>query len=123
MVKYSRYDERRSTMDKMRMLGHNISLDMERKGIDENTFAEKLGYSVYQFHKLLEGKMMIVRKDIERIADCLGETYDELTRKRDRKEYEEMYDCMGAFTDEDNEDLILDIIDMYVEMKERASGL
>ena len=44
--------------------------------------ALKLGYSLAELRKLFEGKMIIAKGDLKRIADCLHETYDELVRKR-----------------------------------------
>lgn len=110
-------------MDRMRMLGRNISMDMERNHISEDAFAERLGYSVRELRKLLEGKLMIVKSEVERIAECLGETYEALTKERGKEEYQQMFDCMGSFSDEENEDFILDTIDMYIEIKERANEL
>lgn len=48
-------------MDKSRMLGRNIQLDMEKLGIPEMEFANKLGYSLSELRKLFEGKMLIAR--------------------------------------------------------------
>ena len=110
-------------MDRSRMLGRNIQLDMEKLGIPEMEFASKLGYSLSELRKLLEGKMLIARSDLERIAMQLNESYEELTRVRTKDEYEAIFDCMGSFSDDENEDKILDLIDMYIELKEKACQL
>ena len=110
-------------MDRSRMLGRNIQLDMEKKGISETDFASKLGYSLSELKKLFEGKMLIARHDLKNIAHCLNETYEELVRVRSKEEYEAIFDCMGSFSDEENEDKILNLIDMYIELKERACQL
>lgn len=110
-------------MDRSRMLGRNIQLDMEKKGIPEDVFASKLGYTISELKKMLEGKMIIAKSDLENIAKCLGETYAELICARDTEEYEAIFDCMGSFSDEENEDKILNLIDMYIELKERACQL
>lgn len=67
--------------------------------------------------------MIIARKDLENIAKCLGESFEELTIVRRAEEYEAIFDCMGSFSDEENEDRILNLIDMYIELKERACQL
>ncbi|MDE7224196.1 MAG: helix-turn-helix domain-containing protein [Acetatifactor sp.] len=110
-------------MDRSRMLGRNIQLDMEKKGISEDVFAVELGYTISELKKLLEGKMIIAKTDLENIAKCLGETFEELTSMRDTEDYEAIFDCMGSFSDEENEDRILNLIDMYIELKERACQL
>lgn len=110
-------------MDRSRMLGRNIQLDMAKKGIPEEVFASELGYTISELKKLLEGKMIIARKDLENIAKCLGESFEELTIVRRAEEYEAIFDCMGSFSDEENEDRILNLIDMYIELKERACQL
>lgn len=110
-------------MDRSRMLGRNIQLDMEKLGIPETEFAAKLGYSLSELRKLFEGKLLIARTDLTKIAAQLNESYEELTRIRSKDEYEAIFDCMGCFSDDENEDKILDLIDMYVELKERACQL
>ena len=110
-------------MDRSRMLGRNIQLDMETKGISEVDFASKMGYSIPELKKLLEGKMLVAKQDLERIANCLEETYEDLVRMRTKEEYEAIFDCMGSFSDEENEDKVLNLIDMYIELKERACQL
>jgi len=105
------------------MLGRNIQLDMEKKAICEKDFAQKLGYSLSELKKLLEGKLLLAKNDLENIALQLGESYDELVRERSKEEYEAIFDCMGYFSDEENEDKILDLIDMYIELKEKACEL
>ncbi len=110
-------------MDNARMLGRNIQLDMIKKGIDEKDFANQLEFSLSEVKKLLEGKLLIVKKDLEKIACALNETYDELIRKRSKEEYQLVFDCIGSFSDDENEDRILDMIDMYIEIKEKSCKL
>ena len=110
-------------MDRSRMLGRNIQLDMEKHDISEAEFASNLGFSIAELKKILEGKMLLAKKDVENIAQHLQETYDELVRERTREEYESIFDCMGSFSNEENEDKILNLIDMYIELKEKACQL
>lgn len=110
-------------MDRSRMLGRNIQLDMEKKSISEKDFASTLGYSLDELRKIFEGKMIIARNDLEKIARCLSESYEELISVRTKDEYEAVFDCMGSFSDEENEDKMLDFIDMYIELKERVCEL
>ena len=107
-------------MDRVRMLGRNIQLDMEKMGIGEDEFAQKLEYSLFELKKLFEGKLLVAKKDLDKIAEALNESYDELIRERNREDYNAVFDCMGTFSDEQNEDRILDLIDMYIELKEKA---
>lgn len=110
-------------MDRSRMLGRNIQLDMEKLGIPEMEFASRLGYSLSELRRLFEGKVLMARHDLEKIAMQLNETYEELIRVRTKDEYEAIFDCMGCFSDDENEDRILDLIDTYIELKERAYQL
>lgn len=110
-------------MDRSRMLGRNIQLDMEKLGIPEMEFASKLGYSLSELRKIFEGKMLMARHDLEKIAMQLNESYEKLIQIRSKDEYESIFDCMGCFSDDENEDKILDLIDTYIELKERACQL
>ena len=49
-------------MDRVRMLGRNIQLDMEKMGIGEDEFAQKLEYSLSELKKLFEGKLLVAKK-------------------------------------------------------------
>lgn len=110
-------------MDRSRMLGRNIQLDMEKNDISEVEFASNLGFSIAELKKILEGKMLLAKSDLENIAQYLRETYDELVRERTKEEYESIFDCMGSFSNEESEDKILNLIDMYIELKEKAYQL
>ena len=65
----------------------------------------------------------MLTKRLENIALQLGESYDDLVTERSKEEYEAIFDCKGYFSDEENEDRILDLIDMYIELKEKACEL
>lgn len=110
-------------MDRYRKLGLNILVDMRNKGISRNELTEQLGYSERKFEKLLNGNLFITKKEIEDISHHLYETYDELIRDRNLDEYDDIWSYYSLVHNSPNIDYILDMIDMYVELKERVSEI
>lgn len=105
-------------MSYSRVIGRNIELVLNQKGVSMCEFAEKLGYSEMDFHKILEGVLMIGGREIKEIATHLGIALEELTRVREEDEYRTLIHCMGNYEDPENKDRILDYIDMYIELEE-----
>lgn len=110
-------------MDEMRMLGRNIQIDIAKQGISEEQLAESLGYTSREMKRIYEGKHMLLQNDIKAIAKALGEDVEDLMEKRGNEEYAAAFDCMGHFSSEENEDFILDLMDIYVEVKEKVLKL
>ena len=110
-------------MDYTRMVGRNIQLIMKEKNIEKNEMANRLHYSYAEICRLLEGKLLLLPQQMKEIANLLGVQTLDLKRERSREEYGAFSDCMGFFSDETKEDDILDIIDMYIDVKEKAEQI
>ena len=100
-----------------RKLGVNIMTSMLTSKVDLNIFAEQLGYSVKDVWNIIEGKVVIPPSDLERIASLLGTTKKDLIdRESDSLIPDLQY--MKEFSDPENLDKILDLMDEYVELRE-----
>lgn len=100
-----------------RKLGVNIFTLMQNSGISREDLAEKLNYTYRDMCRILEGKLLLPPTEIERIANLFGKTKKELLNyEADRFVPELQY--MKEFSDTDNLDKILDLLDDYVELKE-----
>lgn len=100
-----------------RKLGVNIYTCMLEAKISPDSFARHLGYSIKDVWNVIEGKVMIPPAELDKIARLLKTTRGELIN------YES--DClvpdlqyMKGFSNPDNLDKILDLMDEYVELKE-----
>ena len=100
-----------------RKLGVNIMTSMQTSKVDLDSFAEQLGYSVKDVWNIIEGKVVIPPSDLERIASLLGTTKKDLIdRESDSLIPDLQY--MKEFSDPENLDKILDLMDEYVELRE-----
>jgi len=100
-----------------RKLGVNIRTSMQTSKVELDSFAEQLGYSVKDVWNIIEGKVVIPPSDLERIANLLGTTKKDLIdRESDSLIPDLQY--MKEFSDPENLDKILDLMDEYVELRE-----
>ena len=100
-----------------RKLGNNIRMCMLEANISLDHFAKHLGYSMKDVWNVIEGKVIIPPVELEKIASFLGTTKSELmNREADSLIPDLQY--MKKFSNPDNLDKILDLMDEYVELKE-----
>lgn len=100
-----------------RKLGVNIFTLMQNSGISREDLAEKLDYTYRDMCRILEGKLMLPPVEIGKIAELFGMTKKELlSYEADKFVLELQY--MKEFSKTDNLEMILGLLDDYVELKE-----
>ena len=100
-----------------RKLGVNIRTCMLEANISLDSFAKHLGYSIKDVWNVIEGKVIIPPVELEKIAGLLETTKSELiNRESDTLVPDLQY--MKEFSNPDNLDRILDLMDEYVELRE-----
>ena len=101
----------------VRKIGVNIFTLMQNAGISREYLAEKLNYSYRDMCRILEGKLMLPPAEVRKIAEFFGNTKQELLHyEADIFVPELQY--MKEFSDTNNLDKILDLLDEYVDLKE-----
>ena len=100
-----------------RKLGVNIFTLMQNAGFSREDLAEKLNYSYRDMCRILEGRLMLPPAEIGKIADLFGIAKREVLHYEADKIVPELQ-YMKEFSDTDNLDKILDLLDEYVELKE-----
>lgn len=100
-----------------RKLGVNIFTLMQKSGISRQDLAQKLQCSYRDVCRILEGKLMLTPRRIAAIAEVLGTTKHDLMNLQSDRAVPEL-EYMKEFTDLDNLDLILDLMDEYIDLKE-----
>lgn len=100
-----------------RKIGVNIFTLMQNAGISRDDLAEKLNYSYRDMCRILEGKLMLPPAEVRKIAEFFGKTKQELLRYEADKFVPELQ-YMKEFSDTNNLDKILDLLDEYVDLKE-----
>lgn len=110
-------------MESARVLGNNITLLLTQRGITKESFANALGYSLFDVQKLCDARLFADEEDIEEIANYFKISKDVLFFDNGEKYSGEGFmDCMGKFKKPENREKILDIFDMYCDMKEVLEG-
>lgn len=100
-----------------RKLGVNIFTLMQDSGISREDLAEKMDYTYRDMCRILEGKLMLPPAEVGKLAEVFGKTKEELLHyEADMIVPELQY--MKEFSNTDNLDKILDLLDEYVELKE-----
>ena len=100
-----------------RKLGVNIFTLMQNSGISREVLAEKLNYTYRDMCRILEGKLMLTPDEIERIAGFFEKTKKELLDYESDNLVPELQ-YMKEFSDINNLNMILNLLDDYVELKE-----
>lgn len=100
-----------------RKIGVNIFTLMRNAGISREELAEKLNYSYRDMCRILEGKLMLPPAEIRKIAEFFGITKQELLHYKADKFVPELQ-YMKEFSDTNNLDMVLDLLDEYVDLKE-----
>lgn len=100
-----------------RKLGVNIFTIMQNSGISREELAQRLQCSYREVCRILEGRFMLPPRRIVEIANALGTTKHELLNLKTDKAVPEL-EYMKEFTDLENLDIVLDLIDEYIDLKE-----
>ena len=101
-----------------RIVGQNIQLVLQQKGIRLEELAQQLGYSLIDLHRIIEGVLLIDGNEIKEFANILKVELSELLDQRDETEYRGLLHCMGEYHDAKNKEKILDYMDMYIGIEE-----
>lgn len=105
-----------------RTIGANIFECLKQKNIKLDTLAKSMGYSVKDVQNLVEGKVIVSPEELDKIAGCLGTTKNHLINASSDYALPDLQ-FMKKFSNPDNLDLIIDLMDEYVECKEAVDTI
>ena len=100
-----------------RKLGANIRTAALEANISLSNFAEHLGYSTKDLWNVIEGKVIIPPRELEKIASFLRTTKKDLIERESDSLIPDLQ-YMKEFSNPDNLDRILDLMDEYEELRE-----
>lgn len=105
-------------VSKFRILGNNIKCLIEDDSLDENKIANICGLSIIDLYKVFEGRLVLTAEQIRTIADALNCDIKQLFVAPE--EFVSYGTCFGKFTNSEDEEIILNIIDYYISLVELA---
>ena len=100
-----------------RKLGISIYELMQKAGIARDSFAEQMEYTEKELYDVVEGKKLLSPLEIGKIAAVLGITKAELINYHVDSLVPELQ-CTKKFSAPEHLDIILDLMDEYVECRE-----
>ncbi len=101
-----------------RVIGTNVWALMEEQHINREQLADDLGYSFRDVCRLIEGRLLLPPSELQRVAERLNTTQADLISCDNRKNMIPVFQFMKKFSDTENLDKVLDLLDEYVELKE-----
>lgn len=105
-------------MNNSRIIGNNINLELKKQSIERSDFANELGFSLVDVYRLIEGRLFVPPTHLLKISEILGITKEQLMENKGMIEYNSLVHNFRDFKIESNQELILDLIDMYADLAE-----
>ena len=105
-------------MNNSRIIGNNINLELKKQSMEMQDFGNKLGFSLSDVHRLIEGRLFIPPTQLSKIADILGITKEQILANQGMQKYNSLVHNFRDFKNEENQELVLDLIDMYADLAE-----
>lgn len=105
-------------MNYSRIIGNNVTLELKAHSMELSELRKKLDYSLADVKKLVEGRLFLPPSELIKVAEALGITKDELINDRGAEQYSSLIHNFRDFKNESNQELVLDLIDMYADLAE-----
>ncbi len=108
-------------MSTNRKIGYNISLLLRDQGKATKDLCDHLNFAQSDINKLLNGRLGFNPQLLNKLSEFFSVPVTEILRVRSNDEYAQFVQCMSEFSDKENCDRILDIIDTYIDLCEAKS--
>ena len=105
-------------MNSSRIIGNNVNLELKARSMELSEFGDKIGFSLADVHKLVEGRLFVPPIYLNKIAETLEITKEQLIEDRGMEEYNSLIHNVRGFKNAENQEIVLDLIDMYADLAE-----
>ena len=103
-------------MQKARMVGNYIQHLAEERHISTNELSELLGCTESQTKSFLKGRALASFEQLQRLAAQCGISAQDILNGDSQAYNKTVVHCMNEFEDNANRELILDLIDEYMDL-------
>lgn len=106
--------------EKSRMFGNNLRVYLNKREMEPEQLAERLGYSGQEVLRIMDARLFLTAEEKEQIAAELGVTVEALYEDQEDRIYESAgcYECRGEFSEPSNKKTIFDLFDTYCDIQE-----
>ena len=110
-------------MKSARKIGNYAEKRFHELGLSVDEINRALDFSDRETYAFFKGRLMLTIDQLSKLADKLGTTVQAMI-DGDEKEYSaSVVHCMNDFDNEDNREVILDIIDDYMDIRDSLCGM
>lgn len=103
-------------MKEARMLGNHICQLAKSKGLSELELSQTLGCEEYQVNSLIKGRAFATFSQIQKLSEKLDTSIESLLKGDEESYNSTVVHCMNKFKNNENREIILDIIDDYIDI-------
>ena len=107
-------------MSHTRQIGYLVSQAIEQNAEKKDQLLAALNLTSSEFDRLCTGRLMLTFEEQDLIADFLKSSNHGLTQQNNAA-YQSVVHCMTPFSNPENLDVIMDLIDAYIDVKEVIS--
>lgn len=101
-------------------IGRSIFAYLQNNGVSEEEAANKVGYSFRDFRRLIEGRLIVSPRELEKISGKLGISLENiLSFDVDNRKMLPNLEYNKKFSKIENLYFIVDLLDDYIELKEQ----
>ena len=104
-------------MQEARMLGNYVGHLAKKKGLSISDLSQILNCSEHQVCSFIKGHALVSFEQLEKLAQALGETLDNIIVGDADLYKKTVVHCMHSFSKDENREKILDLFDCYVDIK------
>ncbi len=108
-------------MQRMRMLGNYIQQLAKEKKLDEAELSRILGCKEYQVKALIRGRMLVSFEQLSVLAQKFDISVSDLLNGDIEQYNDSVVSCVNKFSDTNNREIILDLIDEYLDVLDAVS--
>lgn len=103
-------------MKEARMLGFRVSEYAKERNVSPTELSSVVGCTETQFKAFLKGRVFLSFEQLSLIAKRLNVDVSSLLSEKEEDYYKNAERCTGKFADNQNRELILDIVDEYMDL-------
>lgn len=109
-------------MKSARMLGNYVEYLAEQKGLSASDLGQALGCDQNKVASFLKGRAYASFSQISNLAKILGASVADLIAGDVQHYNETVVDCMNGFDNPKNREMVLDLIDNYIDVIDAVSA-